>query len=94
MKGGIEYETNSFLQGKGFFNRGLTGEVKLLHALKMGDQEGENRLENHVPRKVWRINTNAAQYALCPGDSIMDHAGVHHPLIGSKEKNPLIHRLK
>ena len=94
MKRGIEDEANSFLQGKGFFNRVLTGEVKLLHALKMGDQEGANRLENHVPRRVCRINTKDSQYASRPGDSITSHAGGHHPLIGSKEKNPLIHRLK
>ena len=73
---------------------GATGEVKLLRALKLGGQEGGHRLENHVPRKVWRIKTKAAQYDLCPGDSITAHAGSHNPRLGFREKNPLIHRLK
>ena len=49
MKRCIDDELNSFLQGKGLVNMGATGEVKSLHALKLGGQEGVNRLENHVP---------------------------------------------
>ena len=45
MKRGIEDDVNSFLQGKGLVNRVATGEVKLLIALKLGCQEGGNRLE-------------------------------------------------
>ena len=48
-----------------------------------------NWLENHVPWKVWRINTKADQFALCPGDSITSHAGGHHLRLGSKYNNPL-----
>ena len=94
IKRGIEDEVNSLLQGKGLVNTGETDEVKSLRALKLDGQEGGNRLENHVPRKVWRIKTKAAQYDLCPGNSITAHAGSRHPRIGSKDNNPLIHRLK
>ena len=62
MKIGIEDEVNSHLQGKVLVNRGATGEVKSLHTLKLGGQEGGNQLVNHVPQKVWRIKTKAEQY--------------------------------
>ena len=94
MKKGIEDEVNRLLQGKCLVNRGVTGEVKLLRALKLGVQEGGNWLENHVPWKVWRIKTKATQYSLFKGDIITAHEGVIHPRLGSKDKNPLIHRLK
>ena len=94
MKRGIEDEVNILLQGKGLVNRGATGEVKLLFALKLGGQEGGNRLENHVPRKVWRIKKKAAQYDMCPGDRITAHTGGHNPRLGYKDKNPPIHQLK
>ena len=71
----IEDEVNSLLQGWGLVNRGATGEVKSLHALKLGDQEGGNWLENQVPWKVWRIKTKATQYALFKADIINNHAG-------------------
>ena len=94
MKRGIEDEVNSLLQVKGSLNMEATGEVKLLHALKLGGQEGGNWLENHVPQKVFRIKTKDDQYDLCPGNIITSHAGVHHPRLGYKEKKPMIHRLK
>ena len=84
LKRVIEDDVNSLFQDKGLVNRGATGEVNLLHALKLGGQEGGNWLENHVPRKVWRIKTKADQCALCPGDSITSHAGGHHLRLGSK----------
>ena len=94
MKRCIDDELNSFLQGKGLVNMGATGEVKSLHALKLGGQEGVNRLENHVPRKLWRIKTKDAQYDLCTGERITARAGGYHPRLGYKENNQLIHRLK
>ena len=51
MKRGIEDEVNSLLQVKGSLNMEATGEVKLLHALKLGGQEGGNRLEIMFPRR-------------------------------------------
>ena len=89
-----EYEVNSLLQGKRFVNRGAPREVKSLCALKLGGQEEGNWLENHVPRKVWRIQTKADQYALCPGNSITAHAWGNDPCRGYEEKNHLTHRLK
>ena len=45
----IEDELNSLLQGRGLVNRGATGEVKSLHALKLGDQEGRVSWKITVP---------------------------------------------
>ena len=94
IKRGIEDELNRLLQGKGLVDRKTTGEVKLLRALKLGGQEGGNWLENNVPWKVWRIKTKATQYSFFKADIITAHEGVIHPRLGSKDKNPLIHRLE
>ena len=51
MKRGIEDEVNRIIQGKGLVNMGATGEVKSLRALKLGGQEGGNRLEIMFPGK-------------------------------------------
>ena len=94
LKRVIEDDVNSLFQDKGLVNRGATGEVNLLHALKLGGQEGGDWLENQVPQKFCRNKTKSEQYDFCPGDSITSHAGGHHPRLGYKEKKPMIHRLK
>ena len=66
----IDDKVNSLLIGKGSNKRIANGKAKTVCVFKSGVQEDENRSEDCVPFKVWKMLTFNSHAVLHQGDNI------------------------